>query len=107
MPSSKSLNKAARSAERKRLQNRSIRSSVKTHITKAEKLIDAKGESAHQETVIAISTIDKAVSKGVLHRNKGARLKSRAMKKLNDTIAVGPSPEPSKRKAKKPQREEG
>ncbi len=104
MPSSKSLNKAARSSEKKRLRNRSIRSSVKTHIAKAEKLIDTKGELAHQETVVAISTIDKAVSKGVFHRNKGARLKSRAMKKLNDTIAVSPSPERSERKAKQSQR---
>jgi len=67
MPSSKSLNKAARSSEKKRLRNRSIRSSVKTHIAKAEKLIDTKGELAHQETVVAISTIDKAVSLSLIH----------------------------------------
>lgn len=93
MPSNKSLNKAARSAERKRLRNRSIRSSVKTHVAKAQKLIGAKEKSAHRETVVAISSIDKAVSKGVFHRNKGARLKSRLMKKLNATIVVSRSPD--------------
>jgi len=33
--------------------------------------------------VVATSSIDKATSKGVIHKNKGARLKSRLMKKLN------------------------
>jgi len=87
MPGTKSLNKAARSAERKRLRNRSIRSSVKTHVAKAKRLANAKEESAHQETIVAITSIDKAVSKGVFHPNKGARLKSRLMKKLNAATA--------------------
>ena len=81
MLSSKSVNRAARSEERKRLRNRSVRSSVKTHIAKAEKL--AKSEVAINYQLSAISSIDKAVNKGVFHRNKGARLKSRLMKKLN------------------------
>jgi len=33
--------------------------------------------------VAVTSSIDKAISKGVIHKNKGARLKSRLMKKLN------------------------
>ena len=100
MPSSKSANKAARSAERKRLRNRSVRRSVKTHLTKAESSVKAKEESARQKTVVAISTIDKAVGKGVFHRNKGARLKSRLVKKLNAVIA-SQIPEPKKPRAKR------
>jgi small subunit ribosomal protein S20 len=80
---SKQNNKVARTAERKRLRNRLVRSSVKTHIVKAKSSIDAGEESALQKTTLAISGIDKAVSKGIIHRNKGARLKSRLMKKLN------------------------
>ena len=87
MPSSKSTNKATRSAERKRLRNRSVRRSVKTHIAKAESSVKAKEESAYQKTVMAISSIDKTVSKGVFHRNRGARLKSRLTKKLNAAVA--------------------
>ena len=83
MSPSKSSNKVARTAERKRLRNRLVRSSVKTHIVKAKSSADAGGESAYQETTQAISSIDKAVSKGIIHRNKGARIKSRLMKKLN------------------------
>jgi small subunit ribosomal protein S20 len=76
-------NKVARTAERKRLRNRLVRSSVKTRMVKAKSSIDAGEESASQKTMLAISSIDKAVSKGIMHRNKGARLKSRLMKKLN------------------------
>jgi len=80
---SKGSNKVARTAERKRLRNRLVRSSVKTHIVKAKSSADAGEESAYQKTMLAMSSIDKAVSKGIIHRNKGARLKSRLIKKLN------------------------
>jgi small subunit ribosomal protein S20 len=76
-------NKVARTAERKRLRNRLVRRSVKTSTIKAKRAVDAGEESASQKTTLAISSIDKAVSKGIIHRNKGARLKSRLMKKLN------------------------
>ncbi len=80
MSASKVGNKAARAAERKRLRNRLVRRTVKTYITKARTSVAAGEESAYQKVVLAISAIDKAVSKGVLHRNKAARLKSRLMK---------------------------
>jgi len=80
---SKSSNKVARTAERKRLRNRLVRRSFKTHIVKAKSSADAGEESAYQKTMLAMSSVDKAVSKGIIHRNKGARIKSRLMKKLN------------------------
>jgi hypothetical protein len=70
---------------------------VKTHISKAEKLTGEKGGVAQEEVIAAISSIDRAVSKGVFHRNKGARLKSRLMKKLNAVIAASQNPEPKLR----------
>lgn len=87
MPNSKQGNKAARTAERRRLRNRSVRSSLRTHIVKAKGSADAGEESAYQKTMLAVSSVDKAVSKGVIHRNKGARLKSRLVKKLNKGAA--------------------
>jgi small subunit ribosomal protein S20 len=83
VPTSKESNKVARTAERKRLRNRLVRRSVKTSMVKARSSIEAGEESASQKTMLAISSIDKAVSKGIMHRNKGARLKSRLMKRLN------------------------
>jgi len=76
-------NKAARAAERKRVQNRLVRRSLKTYLTKAKIAADTGEESAHQKTMVAISNVDRAVSKGIIHRNKGARLKSFLMRILN------------------------
>jgi len=74
--------KAARKAERKRLQNRLVRRSIKTLTVRARSSISAGEEAAYEKVKLAISRIDKAVNKGVIHRNKGARLKSRLMKQL-------------------------
>ena len=76
-------NKVARTAERKRLRNRLVRSNLKTSIVKARSSLVAGEESAREKIILATSTIDKAVSKGIIHRNKAARLKSRLMKRLN------------------------
>ena len=75
MSSAKLAKKIARSAERRQLRNSSAKTRMKTAVTGAG--------SAREGVLAAISTIDGAVSKGVIHRNKGARLKSRLAKKLN------------------------
>ena len=80
-------NKAARAAERKRLRNRAIRRTFKTYIAKAKSSIASREKSASEKTKLAISWIDKAVTKGIIHKNKAARLKSRLMKKLNLLLA--------------------
>jgi small subunit ribosomal protein S20 len=56
---------------------------MKTGIVKARSSADAGEESAKQKVMLAASSIDKAVSKGIIHRNKAARLKSGLIKKLN------------------------
>jgi small subunit ribosomal protein S20 len=57
--------------------------SVRTYIAKAKSSADAGEESAYQKTMMAISSVDKAVSKGIIHRNKGARIKSLLMHNLD------------------------
>ena len=89
MPNTKSAIKMVRVAERRRLRNRPIRSSVKTFVRKAEHAIVGSGEAAASEVVAAIRALDKAVNKGVIHRNNAARRKSRLMKKLNRATGVG------------------
>jgi len=83
VPNSKQGNKAARAAERKRLRNRLVRRGVKTRVAKAKRAVDAGEESAYQKTIMAVSSVDKAVSKGIIHRNKAARLKSRLKRYLD------------------------
>ena len=85
MPVTKSAKKQMRVAEKKRLRNQPIRSRCKTNITKAEKLIfSGELEEAKKAVVAAISSLDKAAEKGVIHSNNAARRKSRLMKKLNE-----------------------
>jgi small subunit ribosomal protein S20 len=81
--STKLGNKAARAASRKRLRNRLIRRSLKTYVVKARTAADAGDESAYQRTMIAVSSLDRAASKGVIHKNKAARLKSTLISNLN------------------------
>ncbi len=92
MPSSRSARKQVRVSERKRLRNKSIRSLCKTNITKAEGLIfSGEFELAQEAAVAAISSLDRAAEKGVIHPNNAARRKSRLMKKLNEAQTLPPA----------------
>lgn len=89
MPKIKSAQKRVRSSERQRVRNKSIRSLTKTSVTKAEKLIfSGEQESARESVAAAVSSLDKAVGKGIIHANNAARRKSRLMKKLNQAEAA-------------------
>ena len=92
MPVTKSAQKQMRVAERRELRNKSIRSQCKTTITKAERLIfSGELEPAQKAVLVAISSLDKAAEKGVIHPNNAARRKSRLMKKLNEAQAPSPA----------------
>lgn len=83
MANHKSALKRIRTNERKRIRNRIYISRTRTEIKTARTSIDAGNvEEARQTTIKAISTLDKAVSKGILHANNAARRKSRLMKRL-------------------------
>jgi len=89
LTSKKSAQKSAKLMQQKAQRNKPIRSSVKTTITKARKLILQKDLDAAQEAVKqATVALDKAVQKGVLHPNNAARRKSRLMKQLNEALAA-------------------
>jgi len=79
----RSAEKMIRVAERRRLRNRSAKSAVKTYVRKAERSIVAAADDVKDLVVQAISSLDKAASKGILHPRNAARRKSRLMKKLN------------------------
>lgn len=66
-------------AERERLENRRYTSKVKTYFRRLERAVAAGDDTvADSEHHILVQTIDKAVKHGALHRNAGARKKSRA-----------------------------
>ena len=84
MANTKSARKQIRVAQRRRLRNRPVRSQTKTLVSRTEELIfSGEIKSSQGAVVAAISSLDKAAEKGVIHPNNAARRKSRLMKKLN------------------------
>lgn len=78
MPNHKSAEKRVRQNEKRRAVNRSNRSSLRTQIKKLRTALGASDKQQSQELLVpTISAIDKAVNKGVLHKNTAARYKSR------------------------------
>ena len=88
MPNTKSAKKALLKSRERRLRNRSTKSAIKTYSRRVEELAD-KGDTEGSVASLrrAISLIDKAVKRGILHKNTGSRKKSRLMIALNKKLA--------------------
>jgi len=81
----KSAMKQIRVAERRRRQNRPIKTRVKNALGRAIDAIagNAGADGTTEAVTEAISQLDRAATKGVIHPNNAARRKSRLMKRLN------------------------
>ncbi len=78
MANSPSAKKRARQAEVRRTHNASLRSMVRTSLKKVIRAIEAKDAAlAKTEYTIAVPVIDRMADKGIIHKNKAARHKSR------------------------------
>jgi small subunit ribosomal protein S20 len=84
MPNHKSAEKRVRQTAKRNLVNRNNKSRLRTQIKKLRAAI-ATGDTAQSQELLVptISAIDKAVNKGVLHRNTAARHKSRLTMHVN------------------------
>ena len=88
MPNHKSAEKRMRQNERRRNINRSNRTRMRSQIKKLRAALEGGDGGALQETLAqTVSVIDKAVQKGVLHRNAAARQKSRLTTRVNQAGA--------------------
>lgn len=84
MPNIKSAKKRVKVTEAKTLQNKMVKSALRTSIRKYEAaLADGNKELAAATYREAVAKIDKAVKKGVMHKNTAARRKSRYTRLLN------------------------
>jgi small subunit ribosomal protein S20 len=84
MANIKSQIKRNKQNQKRRMNNRVYRGTARTYVRKAEAAIRIGDSQASQEEVLkAIRALDKAASKGVIHKNNAARRKSRLVKKLN------------------------
>jgi small subunit ribosomal protein S20 len=83
VPNIASAKKRTRQAEKNRQNNVSLRSKVRTYIKTAANQIEAGDvEKAQQAFQRAVPIIDSMVNKGIIHKNKAARHKSRLSAKI-------------------------
>ncbi|MBI3988132.1 MAG: 30S ribosomal protein S20 [candidate division NC10 bacterium] len=84
MPRTQSAIKQMRVNNRRRIRNRSARTALRTTIKKVRAAIAARDLGKAQEALAhAIPVIDKAVAKGITHKNSAARYKSRLARQVN------------------------
>ena len=83
MANIKSQIKRNRQNEARRLRNKSTRSALRTHIKRLTQSLDAGDRAAAEDAYKeAARALDKAASKGVIHKNKAANKKSRLARRL-------------------------
>ena len=83
MANIKSAIKRNKQNEKRRVRNRVYRGGARTFVKKARTSLQGKDlQVAQQDTLEAISALDKAAEKGAIHKNNAARRKSRLMKRL-------------------------
>ncbi len=80
----KSAIKRMRQEEKRRMRNKAVKSEVKTRIKSFLKALESNNREEIEKLLReAVSTIDRAARKGVIHKNNAARKKSRLYSKLN------------------------
>ncbi|KWW11101.1 MULTISPECIES: 30S ribosomal protein S20 [Bacillaceae] len=84
MPNIKSAIKRVKINDKKRVQNITVRSTMRTTVKNAEAALAGENVEAAKEALLTAAVkLDKAASKGLIHKNAAARKKSRLAKRLN------------------------
>lgn len=100
MANIKSQIKRNRQNEKRRVRNRIFRGAARTAVAQARAASAANAPDTKEAIMKAVSVLDRAAQRGVLHPNNAARRKGRLMKKL---AAFNPHEAPvAEKKAKKP-----
>lgn len=82
MANTRSAIKRMTQNEKRRLRNRTIRSTVRTAVKSARAALGSKTPDTKAAVIAAIRALDRAVTKGVIHRNTAARKKSALARRL-------------------------
>ncbi|MDX8364168.1 30S ribosomal protein S20 [Cytobacillus sp. IB215665] len=88
MPNIKSAIKRVKTGDKRRAHNATLKTAMRSAVKNFEVLVDNKDvENAQAAFVLASKKLDKAASKGIIHKNVASRQKSRLAKKLNSITA--------------------
>ena len=82
MANTSSARKRIKQNERRRLRNRALRSAIRSAVKTARAAVAGKAPKAADDVHAAIRELDRAVSRGVIHRNTAARKKSSLARSL-------------------------
>lgn len=88
MPNIQSAKKRVKVSEKKNLRNRMVKSAVRTSVKKFEAALASDPQNANVQLTATTSAIDKAASKGIIHKNAANRKKARLAKQLSKAAAV-------------------
>lgn len=88
MANIKSQIKRNRTNEKARLRNKAAKSEVKTRIKKAVSSAASGSETAAEDLRMAVKRLDKAASRGIIHKNQASNRKSRLLKRINKLTAA-------------------
>ena len=84
MPHTRSAKKNLRKSEKRRLHNRAVKRTLKTHIKRFMAVLDGPIEKLREEYNLAAKKLDKAAAKRIIHPNLAARKKSQMARKLHE-----------------------
>jgi small subunit ribosomal protein S20 len=104
MANSKSALKREKIAAKRHERNVAVKSSTRTFVKKARSTITANPGEAMADIIAAVSALDRAAKKGVIHKNNASRRKSRLMKAFNVANAPQVATPEAAPEAKKPTR---
>ncbi|WP_419881447.1 30S ribosomal protein S20 [Peribacillus sp. B-H-3] len=87
MPNIKSAIKRVKTSDTNRAQNATVKSNMRSSVKNAETALANSADNAKEALLTASKKLDKAASKGLIHKNAAARKKSRLTKRLNSLNA--------------------
>lgn len=94
MPNIKSKAKRMRQAEKRRLRNKAVKTRVRNVVKEFQEVLEAgKSQEALAQLPSVYKTLDKAASKGVIHKRRAAAFKSKLAKRLHQLSLESSKPE--------------
>ena len=92
MPHTKSAKKNLRKAEKRRLHNRAVKRTLKTHLKRFQAALDGPADKLQAEYSLAAKKLDKAAARRIIHPNLAARKKSQMATMMRKKAAAPPKP---------------
>ncbi len=87
MANIKSQIKRNRTNEKARLRNKAAKSEIRTRIKTAVRSAGTGADTAAEDLRVAVKRLDKAVSRGIIHKNQASNRKARLMRRYNQLTA--------------------